>query len=145
MERWLRTSTKSSVSAHFMGTYRTGLVGVKHATEYLRANVGKNDVITLALSFLPSSKRLISHLDTSTAGNIVPSASPLHDSDPESKGPTPPVATFSSTPPPTPITPPSSKSAAQAVDERISEAFVEEVLQLSQRNSVPSRFSESAK
>lgn len=37
VERWLRTRTAASVAAHSLLVYRKGLLGVKHASEYIRS------------------------------------------------------------------------------------------------------------
>jgi acetate kinase len=38
VERWLRTHMKSSVAVHSLLVYRKGLLGIKLAAEFMRAN-----------------------------------------------------------------------------------------------------------
>jgi hypothetical protein len=53
VERWLRTHMKSSVAVHSLLVYRKGLLGIKLAAEFMRANADKSgtvDPLRLALS-----------------------------------------------------------------------------------------------
>lgn len=53
VERWLRTHMKSSVAVHSLLVYRKGLLGIKLAAEFMRANAGTAkgvDPLRLALT-----------------------------------------------------------------------------------------------
>lgn len=45
VERWLRTHMKSSVAVHSLLVYRKGLLGIKLAAEFMRANANARDTV----------------------------------------------------------------------------------------------------